>query len=292
MHRLIRDLTARVPVVTDGAWATQLQARGLQLGECAEAWNITHPDQVVQVGSAYVAAGSRVILSNTFGGNRLALAKHGLADRMADINRNGVQLSLAAANGKACVFASVGPSGKMLMMNEVDATELEEVFTGQVTVLAEAGAEGIVVETMIDLEEAVIAASAALRTGLPVVACLVFDSGPQRDRTIMGVGPEEAAKALAGAGVDVIGANCGQGIEGFVPLASRLVKATSKPVWIKANAGLPQVEGGQVAYHTTPAQFAASVPALRDAGVGFIGGCCGTTPAYISEVCRVLERSS
>lgn len=290
MHEVIRELLRNTPVVTDGAWATQLQSRGLQLGESAEVWNVTHPGQVEEIGRAYVAAGSQIILSNTFGANRLALQKHGLEARTEEINRTGVEISRAAAAGRALVFASVGPSGRMLLMGETDRQELADAFSEQVTALAAGGADGIVVETMTDVEEAGLAVTTAHQTGLPVVGCMVFDSGPNRDRTIMGLTPEEAAHSLAEAGADVVGANCGQGIEGFVNIAPRLCEATDRPVWIKANAGLPQIEGGQVVYHASPEQFAASVPALRDAGVSFIGGCCGTTPAFIEQICRVLGR--
>lgn len=281
MKGILEDLLATAPVVTDGAWGTQLQVRGLGLGESAEAWNLDRPAEVEAVARAYVEAGSRVILSNTFGANRLALEKYGLASRAAEISRRGVALSRQAAAGQALVFASLGPSGKLLLTGEVEEAVLQAAFREQAGALAEGGADAIVVETMTDLEEARLAVAAAHETGLPVVGCMVFDSGPERTRTIMGTTPAQAAATLEEAGADVIGANCGQGIAGFVPVCALLRAATTKPLWVKANAGLPEVVEGEIRYRTSPGEFAAYGPDLTAAGAAFIGGCCGTDPAFI-----------
>lgn len=288
MHPLIEELLAQGPVLTDGAWGTQLQARGLPAGQLPDLWNLTHPDQVADVARAYVQAGSRVILTNTFGANRLRLTEAGCADRLEAINQEGVRLSRQAAAGRAKVFASIGPTGKMLVTGEVRAVELTAVFTEQAQALARGGAEGLVIETMADVEEARLAVEAARSTGLPVVACVVFDSGRDKDRTMMGQTPEQAAEVLSAAGADVIGSNCGQGIAGFVSICRRLRAATARPLWIKPNAGLPELVEGRVVYRTTPDQFASYVPGLLDAGARFIGGCCGTTPEFIAAVNRAL----
>lgn len=285
MHPTIQALLARRPVITDGAWGTQLQARGLAVGEFPDGWNLTHPDKVAEVAAAYVAAGSAIILTNTFGANRLRLAENNLADQVAAINRAGVEISKHAAGARAKVFASIGPTGKLLMAGETSEEELKEVFAEQANALAGAGADGIVVETMADLTEARLAVAAAKATGLPVVGCMVFDSGKDKDRTLMGVTPEQAAQGLAEAGADVIGANCGQGIAGFVAICRRLRAATDRPIWIKANAGLPEMVEGRTVYRTTPETFASYAPALSEAGASFLGGCCGTSPAFI-EVLR------
>ena len=289
MHALIEEFMRRTPVVTDGAWGTQLQARGLQLGDSAECWSVDHPEKVEEVARAYVEAGSEIVLTNTFGANRLALEKHGLGDRALEINRAGAEISRRAAGDEAKVFASIGPSGKMLMMDEVSVEELETAFAEQAQALADGGADGLVVETMTDADEAKIAIAAAAKTGLPVVGCMVFDSGPNKSRTIMGLTPEDAATALEGAGAEVIGANCGQGIEGFLPVCRRLCAATRRPVWIKANAGLPEMLHGEVVYRTGPEEFVTHVPALIEAGASFVGGCCGTSPDFIRAVVADLE---
>jgi methionine synthase I (cobalamin-dependent) len=288
MHPLIQQLVASSAVITDGAWGTELQARGLAIGEFPDIWNLVHPERVGEVAEAYVESGSRVILTNTFGANRLRLAGHDLADRVTEINRQGVEISRRAAEGRALVFASMGPTGELLITGETSEDELRVVFEEQATALAEAGANALVVETMSDLTEAVIATRAAHTTGVPVVACMVFDSGKDKDRTAMGVTVEQAVEGLAEAGADVIGANCGQGISGFVPICRRLRAATQQPIWIKANAGLPELVNGRPVYRTSPETFAQTVPELVSAGANFVGGCCGTNPFFIRAVQQKL----
>jgi methionine synthase I (cobalamin-dependent) len=281
MLPLLQQLLEAGPVLTDGAWGTQLQVRGLSAGECPDAWNLSHPDRVAEVARTYVEAGSQVILTNTFGANRVRLADHGLGERVAQINRAGVEISRRAADGRAKVFASIGPSGKMLLTGEATPEALQTAFAEQARALAAAGADALVIETMSDLEEAKIAICAARQTGLPVVGCMVFDAGKDRDRTMMGSTPEQAAQALTAAGADVIGSNCGQGIAGFAAICRRLRSATDRPIWIKANAGLPELAEGRVIYRTTPEEFAGHAAGLLEAGANFLGGCCGTSPEYI-----------
>jgi len=289
MHAFMADLTRGGPVLTDGSWGTQIMKRGLGPGESPDSWNLTHPDQVEEVAREYVEAGSRVILTNTFGANRYVLGKFGLAGRVAEINRAGIEISRRAAGTKAYVFASMGPSGKLLAAKEVDRDGLREAFEEQARAMADVGPDAIVVETMMDLEEARIAAEAAKGTGLPVIASLVFAAGRQKDRTMMGNTPEQAVEVLSGAGVDGIGANCGQGIEGFIPICSRMRAATALPLWMKANAGLPERVDGQVIYRTTARDFAAHIPALIQAGANFVGGCCGTDRSFIIELEKTLK---
>jgi methionine synthase I (cobalamin-dependent) len=280
---------AEAPVITDGAWGTQLQARGLSPGACADEWNLSHPDRVEEVARGYVEAGSRVLLTNTFRANRLALAAGGLADRAADINRAGVAISRRAAGDRALVFASVGPSGRPLLTREISEPELEIAFVEQAEALAEAGADGLVLETMTDLKEAQVALAAARRTGLPIVVCMVFDCGKGKDGTLMGAPPEKVAEVLSQGGADVIGANCGNGVAGHVSVCRRLRRATDRPIWIKANAGLPQIVDGRLVYRTTPEEFAGHAPALLDAGASFLGGCCGTTPEFIRALAEATR---
>ena len=290
MHPLIAELTAAGPVVTDGAWGTQLQQRGLPLGACPDLWSLEAPEQVEAVARAYVDAGSQVILTNTFGANRFTLKRYSQDDRVAEVNRRGVEISRRAANGRAKVFASMGPTGVMLLMGQVQPDELQEAFAVQARAMAEAGADGIVIETMSDPAEAVLAVAAAKATGLPVVACMTYDSGPQKDRTMMGTTPEQAAAQLTAAGADVIGANCGQGVAGFVALCSRLKASTDRPIWIKANAGLPQVIEGMAAYAMSADEFAGYAAEIAALGAAFIGGCCGTTPDFIRAVVKRVRK--
>lgn len=292
MHPLIQQLLAQGPVITDGAWGTQLQARGLGLGEFPDVWNLSQPRLVAEVARAYVEAGSQVILTNTFGANAVRLAEQGVRDKTERINRWGVEISFEAAAGQAKVFASIGPSGKLLLNGDITIEQLRQAFSEQARALAQAGAHGLVVETMSDLEEAKVAVAAARATGLPVVACMVFDSGKAKDRTMMGHTPEQVAGALTEAGADVIGANCGQGVAGFVDICRRLHAATDRPIWIKANAGLPELVDGKATYRVTAAEFAGYVPELVRAGASFVGGCCGTSPAFIQAIAQKLGRSA
>jgi methionine synthase I (cobalamin-dependent) len=289
MHILIQQLVSQGPILTDGAWGTEFQARGLEAGECPDVWNLTHPDRVEAVARAYVEAGSQVILTNTFRANRLALERPGFAGKLQEINRRGVEISRRAAGGQARVFASLGPSGKLLMMGEVSEDELRAAFTEQAQALAEAGADALIFETMSDLAEAKVGVQAARATGLPVIVSMAFDSGKNLDRTMMGTTPEEAAADLTAAGADVIGANCGQGIESYAPLAKRLHSSTPLPIWIKPNAGLPQLVEGRTQYQTTAQEFARHAPALLAAGVNFLGGCCGTNPEFIRALGKAVS---
>ena len=286
---LIDRLIAEGPVLTDGAWGTELQGRGLPPGEIGDVWNLSHAKRVEEVARAYVDAGSRIILTNTFRANRIALERHREDARVAEINRAGVEISRRAARGRALVFASIGPSGKMLMAGDVTEAQLVSAFAEQAQALAAAGADGLVVESMTDLVEARIAVAAAASTGLPVVACMVFDTGKHRDRTMMGITPQQAAAELAQAGAQVVGANCGIGVEAYIPICAALAAATDRPIWIKPNAGIPEFVDGEIVYRMTAERFAGHVPALIAAGARFIGGCCGSTPEFVAALRRQLS---
>ncbi len=284
MKPLLEKLLSDRPVITDGAWGTQLQARGLPVGELPDHWNLTHPEQVQAIAHDYCNAGSQVVLTNTFSSSRINLERYGLADQAYDINKQGAALSKQGVNGHAYIFASIGPCGKMLVTGEVTEAQLQEAFEEQAQALAEGGADAIVIETMSDITEAAIALQAALKTGLLVVACMVYGSGKNKDRTMMGVTPEQAVEALSQAGADAIGANCGQGIENFVGLCRRLHEACELPIWIKANAGQPEMIDGELAYQTKPEEFAEYLNPLIESGASFVGGCCGTTPKFIEAL--------
>jgi len=291
MNSLLEKILQQRPVVTDGAWGTQIQRRGLEPGGSPDSWNLTHPSEVEQVARSYVEAGSRVILTNTFGASRTMLEGHGLEHMVREINRAGAAISRRAAGEKAFVFGSIGPSGRLLVMEEISPGELSDVFAEQAEALAEGGAQGILVETMSDLAEAKLAIAAAKKTGLAVIASMVYDSGKEYDRTMMGTTPEQAAQELAETGAEVIGANCGLGIEYFSVVSERLRAATSLPLWIKPNAGLPEVIEGKVQYKTTPEQFAEHALSIRRIGADFIGGCCGTSPEFIRALVKAFAEN-
>jgi methionine synthase I (cobalamin-dependent) len=290
MKTLLQEMIVHGPVVTDGAWGTQLQARGLPVGECPERWNLLRAECVEEVARAYVEAGSQVILTNTFGGNTFALARNGLEARTAEINRKGVEISKRAASGRARVFASMGPTGQLLAMGDVPAERVGEAFREQAEALAEGGAEALVVETMSDLAEARLAVAAARATGLPVIACMTYGAGRTGDRTIMGVTPEQAVDVLTAAGADGIGTNCGEGAQAVLALCRRMRAVTCLPLWIKPNAGRPQLIEGRAVYNAvSPEAFAAQMVAMVRAGADFVGGCCGTSPAFIRALVHALQ---
>jgi 5-methyltetrahydrofolate--homocysteine methyltransferase len=290
MKKLITDLLKKGTVITDGSWGTQLQELGLSIGDCPDVWNISNPHLVEKVAKSYVEAGSNIILTNTFRSNKIALNDYELGDKVNEINKAGVEISKKAVSGKAYVFASVGPTGKMLMTGEVTEEEMYDAFKEQVNAIKEAGADGIVIETMSDLNEAKIALKAAHESNLPVVVSMVFDSGKDKEFTFMGNSPEQAAKELTEAGADIVGANCGQGIEGFFNISRRLKSSTDLPIWIKPNAGMPEFDGNKAVYKTTPEEFCKFIPDILNSGAAFIGGCCGTNPEFIKSITEKIKK--
>jgi 5-methyltetrahydrofolate--homocysteine methyltransferase len=267
-------------LIADGAWGTELQARGLPPGAAPDTWNLTHPERVEAVARAYVQAGSQVILTNTFRANAVAMEGD-----LEAINRAGVAISKRVAAGQALVFASIGPTGKMLMAGEIGEEQAHAAFAAQAMALAAAGADALLVETMSDIQEARLAVAAAKSTGLPVIVSFAFDSGKNKDRTMTGAMPEAVAAAMAEAGADAVGANCGVGVEYAAPICRRLRAACDLPIWIKPNAGLPimeeTLEGTAIRYEMSAEFFASHYTALCEAGVSFLGGCCGSTPDFI-----------
>jgi len=279
------------PLITDGAWGTQLQALGLPLGAMPDAWNLEQPEKVESVARLYADAGSQVVLTNTFRANGITLAEAGLGAQVAEINRAGVEISRRGAAGRALVFASIGPTGKMLMEGDFTPDQFTEAFSAQARALAAAGADALLIETMSDIEEAKLALAAAKPAGLPVIVSFAFDTGKNKDRTMMGSTPEMVAREMEAAGADAVGANCGAGVERFVPVCQRLKAACSLPVWIKANAGLPEMKDGAVTYGTSAEFFASHYAALMEAGASFLGGCCGTSPEFIRALCAARSQA-
>lgn len=276
-------------LVADGAWGTQLSARGLRTG-VPEEWNLSHPDEVAAIAAAYAAAGANIVLTNTFGGSPIKLAKAGGLDCEA-VNRLGVELSRQGAGEQALVFASIGPTGELVgLTSTLTEEDLERAFAAQVAAIAQGRPDGLVIETMTDLTEALCALRAAKsHTDLPVAVTMAFDEGSRGVATMMGVTPERAAAELTGAGADLVGANCGRlGDDAWVQTVSAMVANTDRPVWAKANAGIPQLVGGQPVFGMTPGAFAELGVRLAEAGARVVGGCCGTTPEHIAALADAL----
>lgn len=276
-------------LVSDGAWGTMFASQGLEPGEAPERWNLDHPEKVLEVAGAYVAAGSDIILTNTFGASPFKLERLGLADKTETVNRRAAELSKEAAAGRALVFASIGPTGEFLApLGPRTNDEMIAAFSRQAKGLAEGGADGIVIETFTDINEAKAALAAVKRTcDLPAIVSMTFDKGPAGFATMMGVKPEQAASELTAAGANAVGSNCGAGIEQMTEVAALMRGATDAPLWFKPNAGLPELEGGETVYRETPEAMAGKLAGLIEAGAAIVGGCCGTTPTHIE---RFAER--
>ncbi len=299
MTRSIAALLEKQVVLLDGGMGSALIARGLESGASPEFWNLEHPDRVQEVHAGYYAAGSDVVQTNTFGGNPFILAKHGLDDRMEEINRAAATIARAAADVareqggvEKLVAGDIGPSGVLLPpVGNADPAELEEGFGRQAAALAEGGADYISIETMMDLNEALCALRGArAATSLPVTACITFDRKKRGFFTMMGNTPELCAKTLADEGAIAVGANCSIGSDAMIELCPRLVEAVSVPVIVKPNAGLPDMEEGRPVYRQTPADFARDAAALVARGARAVGGCCGTDERFIVVVRAALDR--
>jgi 5-methyltetrahydrofolate--homocysteine methyltransferase len=284
-------------LVGDGAMGTQLQLAGLEPGGCGEAWNVARPDRVLAIQRGYVAAGSDCLITNTFGGSRIMLERHGHAADTAAINRAGVQIARQAFGDRpGFVLGDMGPFGGLLEpYGEISAERVREAFKEQAEALAEAGADAIIVETQTALEELALAVEAARKAGAPcVIGSLAFDVILEGTdiRTMMGVSPEEAAKFLLEAGADVAALNCGSGLD--VAWAARGVERFRQvcplPTMAQPNAGTPVLENLKVVYRQTPEQMAAGIPDLLAAGTAIVGACCGSTPDHIRLIRRVVDR--
>jgi 5-methyltetrahydrofolate--homocysteine methyltransferase len=272
-------------LVADGAWGTELFKRGLMQGSPPDEWNLTHPEIVREVTREYLESGADIVLTNTFGANRFRLEPHGLSDRVQEINTRAAAIAREVAADRALVAGDIGPSARFLTMGEVTPEELYDVFAEQARALAAAGVDWIVVESMTDVEEMAVAVRASVETArVPVVASMTYNRTPKGYRTMMGNTPDTCVKRAEEAGASLIGANCGSGIEDYVPLAPLLRAMTSLPLWVKANAGIPQIVAGKVVYPLTAEEYAAYVPALVSSGVDVIGGCCGTDPGFVRAI--------
>lgn len=291
MGILLQRLAEKKILVSDGAWGTMLHAKGLGIGDCPEEWNISHPEAVGSIAAAYAAAGADLVLTNTFGGSKPKLKRGGHGDKVALFNKTGVRLSLEGAP-QAIIAASIGPTGEFLSpLGDLSKEMMEAIFAEQIAALLKGGAKALCLETMSAIEEAVCAIRAAksLNPTVDVMATMTFNSSPKGFRTMMGVTPQRAARELTEAGADVIGANCGNGVEQMIGITKEMRAASDKPILIHANAGLPELQDGKTVFRQTPSDMASRVKELVDAGASIIGGCCGTTPDHIAAIREVVD---
>lgn len=292
MNRIIQEINKGKVLVSDGAWGTFLQQKGLQPGECPEEWNISRAAEVFDIAKSYIEAGSDMIETNSFGGNYFKLKNYNLEDKVYEINKAAAEISRKAAGTNCFVLGSVGPTGKLLMMEEVSEDELYQAFKAQSMALEAGGVDAIMIETMTDLEEARIAVKAAKEnTGCEVFCTMTFDKIIGGDyRTMMGISPAEMSEALVEAGADAIGANCGNGIKDMIAIVKEIRQVNACiPILIHANAGMPHYHEGETTFPETPDDMASNVKEIAAAGANIIGGCCGTTPGHICKVVEVVK---
>ncbi len=280
-------------LVSDGAWGTFLQKKGLKPGECPELWCVERRAEVLDVARSYINAGADMIESNSFGGSRFKLEHFGLADRVAEINEAAARISREAAGPSKWVIASIGPTGKMLVTGEVTEDNLYAAFKEQAMALAKGGADALCIETMSATDEAALAIRAAREnTDCEVICTFTFQKGAKGQyRTMMGVSPAKAAQEAVQAGAHIVGPNCGNGMEQMVEIVKEMrAAAKTTPILVHANAGLPKNVNGVDVFPEKPEEMAARVKAVVEAGANVVGGCCGTAPAHIQAIRGAVDR--
>ena len=282
-------------LVADGAMGTQLQRAGLPIGVGGERWNVEQPDRVLAIHAAYCEAGSDIALTNTFGATRWVLERHGLAGRLAELNRAAARIARQAAGPHRFVLGDLGPTGELLEpLGPVSRAELKADATARCHALLAEGIDGVICETLTAADEAAAAVEAALEAGAPlVIASFAFDRRPNgRVRTMMGVAPAEAAARARAAGAALVGANCGTNLNvgDFAALAGELAAASGLPVMIQPNAGQPRLEDGRAVYDMSSGEFAHGMEEVLRAGARIVGGCCGTGPEHIRALRALVDR--
>ncbi len=293
MRGLPERLAAGEVLVADGAMGTMLMARGLTPGACPEAIALHRPGLLEEVAALFAAAGADLVQANTFGASPLKLALYGLDGRAAEINARAVEAARKGAAGRALVYGSVGPSGRLLEpYGDASEEAVLASFAVQARALADSGVDAIVVETMTDATEAALAVRAAkdAAPAVPVVATMTFDRTPRGFFTIMGVTVERACRVLEEAGADAVGSNCGNGSDAMVEIAAEFRRHSTKPVAIQSNAGLPRMTAAGLVYPEGPGYMADRVRTLIGLGVAIVGGCCGTGPEHVRAFREAVDR--
>jgi len=289
---ILERLAAGDVLISDGATGTYLQQHGLEPGGCPEEFNASRPDVVEGMAKAYFDAGSDLVLTNTFGGSRFMQKKYGYESRVSEFNRLAAeQAKSQAPDSNHYAVGSIGPTGEFLEpLGAVSNSEMYDSMTEQITALVEGGADAILLETQMAIEEAIIGVKAAKdNTDLPVIATMVFDKGPRGFFTMMGVTPEQAVTGLRGAGADIVGANCGNGIDVMLELAQKMRAVDDGYMLVHSNAGIPDLVKGEVVYNESPEFMAERFKQLTDLGINIVGGCCGTGPDHIRALSKLLR---
>jgi 5-methyltetrahydrofolate--homocysteine methyltransferase len=287
-------------LVCDGAMGTELQKRGIPTGGCSEAYNITHPEIIRDIFADYYRAGSVIVETNTFGCNRFRLKMHHAEVRVEEYCLASAALAREALKcvhpdakpGEYFISGSIGPTGEMLEpVGDAREEDVFAAFAEQVRALVKGGVDLLQVETMMAIDEAVLAVRAAKEhSSLPVAATMTFEQNGGAFNTMWGVTVEEAVARLTEAGADILGANCGRGFDEMIGIIDAMRPLTAKPIVAKANAGLPEWVDGKAVYTQTPEVIKEKVGRLLDLGVNIIGGCCGTGPEHIRAIAEIVKK--
>lgn len=288
---ILDRLAAGELLVFDGATGTYLQNHGLEPGGSPELLNEENPDLIKQLAKHYFDAGSDIVLTNTFGGNRWMLKKYGADDRFFEINKSAAEHARAMAPEGKYVAGSIGPTGEFIEpLGTATEDEMYDTFSEMAKAFEAGGADAVVIETQLALDEASIAVRAAKEnTNLVVMSTMVFDKGPRGYFTMMGVTPEQAVEGLQEAGADIVGTNCGNGIERMVEIATRMRAVTDGYLVVQSNAGLPIIKNGETCYLETPELMAKHYKKLAELPINILGGCCGTTADHIRALVAAVK---
>lgn len=279
-------------LISDGATGTWLQGHGLEPGDSPELFNLSNAKLITQMSREYFGAGSDMVLTNTFGGNKFMLTKYGQGEDVFQINKAAAENARNAIENEShqYVIGSVGPTGEFIEpLGSVSQEKMRDVFVEQIEGMKSGGVDGVLIETMFALDEAQVAVEAAKSLNVFVMATMTFTLGPRGFFTMTGVTPERATKELEATGADVVGANCGNGIDNMILIAEMIQKSTTLPTLIHSNAGIPTLEKGNVKYPETPEYMKSRFCKLKEIGVKIIGGCCGTTPHHIQEMSTLIK---
>lgn len=292
MNDIRKMLSSGKVLVSDGATGTYLFSKGLNSGDSPERWNLTHPEHVLDIAASYADAGADLVHTNTFGGSVLKLKDYGLESQAEEINSAAVSIIKKGLGNRVLISGSVGPSGKMLHpYGDVSPEEMEASFEVQIAALINAGVDLINIETMTSLDEALIALKAAksIHEDVPVIASITYDKTPRGFFTMMGNELKASTRALEDNGADIIGSNCGNGLSTMIEIASAFKEATSLPLLIQSNAGIPEYQDGNLSFPESPEFFREKMKALLGTGVSIIGGCCGTTVEHIRTIRTAVD---
>ncbi len=278
-------------LIFDGATGTYLQQHGLESGGCPELMNADAPEVVRGMAREYFDAGSDIVLTNSFGGTKFRLQHYDAQDRVRELNSLAAEHAKSQASPTQFVAGSVGPTGEFIEpLGNVGETEMYDAFTEQITALEEGGADAVMIETQMVLDEAQIAIRATKEnTDLTVCASMVFDLGPRGFFTMWGTSPADAATGLRDAGADVVGSNCGNGIDNMIEIAKLMREVVDCPIVIQSNAGIPAYKSGEIIYPETPDYMATRYEKLAEVPVQLLGGCCGTGPDHIRALVAAVK---